>query len=598
MGGERKKKYERGEATAFMSRNQAVNKLQLTLADFRRLCILKGIYPHEPKHKKRVNKGSTVPKTYYLVKDINFLAHEPIINKFREFKHFVRRLKKAINKRNKDAEQRIRSNKPKYKVDHIVKERYPSFQDALGDLDDCLSMCFLFGTMPQSARIHMEYINHARKLTVEFMHYIIASRSLRKVFISIKGIYYQAEVMGQPLTWVVPHSLGFQHPEDVDYKVMQTFVELYTTLLGFINYKLYHSLNLHYPPKLELETDAPADESEEKMTEKERFQERLSAFSQSLKSIDEGGGEDEVQLDEFPATETDDPDRVEKAKVEAERVKKLQNLFKGKKFFLNREVPRETLVFIIRSFGGEVSWHKSVAVGATFPESDETITHQIVDRPQTKNQYLSRYYVQPQWVFDSVNANSLVPVEHYFPGATLPPHLSPFVEEEEGDYIPPERQAMINRQLGVQEDSGVEEDEEASEDEENDDEEDQEDEEDEEEEVEEEMEESEEEEVQEKKQGKNKRKLDETPGADNAKKLNMSVEAGAPENINVEQKLQRQTMEERRLAEMMIPKKKKRLYDKIMYAKKKKNQETRKLKEKREAIEEQRKAGSKKKKKV
>ncbi len=34
-------------------------------------------------------------------------------------------------------------------------------------------------------------------------------------------------------------------------------------------------------------------------------------------------------------------------------------------------------------------------------------------------------------------------MEDYFPGVDLPPHLSPFVKEEEGDYIPPERQAML-----------------------------------------------------------------------------------------------------------------------------------------------------------
>jgi pescadillo protein len=54
--------------------------------NFRRLCILKGIYPHEPRHKKKVGKGSTAPKTYYFVKDINYISHEPIIQKFREFK--------------------------------------------------------------------------------------------------------------------------------------------------------------------------------------------------------------------------------------------------------------------------------------------------------------------------------------------------------------------------------------------------------------------------------------------------------------------------------------------------------------------------------
>lgn len=31
---------------------------------------------------------------------------------------------------------------------------------------------------------------------------------------------------------------------------MATFTEFYTTLLGFVNFKLYHSLNLFYPPKV------------------------------------------------------------------------------------------------------------------------------------------------------------------------------------------------------------------------------------------------------------------------------------------------------------------------------------------------------------
>lgn len=50
-------------------------------------------------------------------------------------------------------------------------------------------------------------------------------------------------------------------------------------------------------------------------------------------------------------------------------------------------------MFILRCFGGEVSWDKLLFVGATFDENDETITHQIVDRPSMNKQYISRYCI-------------------------------------------------------------------------------------------------------------------------------------------------------------------------------------------------------------
>jgi pescadillo protein len=49
--------------------------------------------------------------------------------------------------------------------------------------------------------------------------------------------------------------------------------------------------------------------------------------------------------------------------------------------------------------------------------------------------------------------------------------------------------------------------------------------------------------------------------------------------------LKKKQDEEKKLSEMMIPKKSKRLYDKIMHSKKKQRQEVEKLKEKRQKFE-------------
>ncbi|KAL1452051.1 hypothetical protein WDU94_006368, partial [Cyamophila willieti] len=158
--------------------------------------------------------------------------------------------------------------------------------------------------------------------------------------------------------------------------------------------------------------------------------------------------EEGADFDYFPTNAEADAEKVEAYKRDAEKVRKLKRLFEGLKVFLNREVPREPLTLALRSFGAKVSWDKNMFVGATFPEDDETITHQIVDRPSIGKQYISRYYVQPQWVFDSINAKELVPVEKYFLGVTLPPHLSPFIDTTKTEhYVPPEAEDPENEKL-------------------------------------------------------------------------------------------------------------------------------------------------------
>jgi pescadillo protein len=66
--------------------------------------------------------------------------------------------------------------------------------------------------------------------------------------------------------------------------------------------------------------------------------------------------------------------------------------------------------------------------------------------------------VQPQWILDCANFLFLLPVAKYGVGATLPPHLSPWVDDDEEGYKPAYAQEVERLMNGeVVEEGGVQE---------------------------------------------------------------------------------------------------------------------------------------------
>lgn len=490
-----KKKGQAGAAKNYVTRNQAIRKLQINLPDFRKLCIWKGIYPREPRSRKKVSKSSTASTTFYYAKDIQYLLHEPLVQKFRDQKVLEKKISRALGRGDVTDAARLEGNaarpektgKPRYTLDHVIRERYPTFVDALRDLDDCLSMLFLFANLPSTAMVPAKMIARCERLVLEFQHYLIVSKSVTKSFLSIKGIYYQANIQGEDVLWLVPYKFNQRVVGDVDFRIMGTFIEFYMTLLGFVNFRLYTSMGLKYPPKFDAIKDENAAELgaftlEGKTLVEPEEQKQLesadhkpdpkvqAAVNKVLNKIKASGDEEETTsaANQVEGEEGDAGaiDKFEPAAPGGDVLPQPSNtgtspgtLFSNITIYLSRETPRQPLEFLLKAFGCKrVGWDAVLGDGAfTTNELDPAITHQVVDRPpiqadaeengdaednQTSQKLAAnrrvpgRVYIQPQWVWDSVNDGELQEPHLYAPGASLPPHLSPFVKNVQGAYDP------------------------------------------------------------------------------------------------------------------------------------------------------------------
>ncbi|XVF60239.1 hypothetical protein PTKIN_Ptkin08bG0028800 [Pterospermum kingtungense] len=370
-----------------------------------------------------------------------YILHDPLLEKFREIRAYQKKIKKAKAKKNDELARLLLSRAPSYKLDMVIRDRYPTFIDALRDLDDPLTMVHLFAMLPAIDRLKIEAkrIHNCRRLCHEWQGYISCTNKLRKVFVAVKGIYCQAEVDGQKITWLAPHARQQVLTDDVDFNVMLTFLEFYEALLGFDNFQLYHSINVKYPPILDPRLEALAAD----LYALSRYFDANYRASVQEPQVDGSpiSGQEQEESDlrlaqlqhQLPANEPgalmhlvrDSASEIE----EDEATRGCKKLFQNMKIFLSRVVPRESLLLLfllleVLFLGKEMELHLLKLMIAS------------LIRPPQGHVYLSREYVQPQWIYDSVNARIILPTEPYIVGSDPPPHLSPFVDDEAEGYVP------------------------------------------------------------------------------------------------------------------------------------------------------------------
>ncbi|SBT34931.1 pescadillo homolog, putative (PES) [Plasmodium ovale wallikeri] len=419
------KKRKKKKEGKYLSKRNILKKLFLKERDFQKLCIFKGIYPKDFKEIPLKYRGKFCKnKVYYTDNDLKKLSHEKIIQDFRKIKLTLKKFKKyKLTLKDEEKCKHIIKKFPTYKLDHIIKERFPIFSYAIEQLSDALTTIISYSFLPtnDNCGIKNNYIKNCITLKDYFHYYIYKTKKLKKGYITVKGYFLQAEILQKKVTWLIPHIFTPYIDKSIDFNLISTFVEYYICLLKFVLFKLYKMDDLIYPPK----------EYEELKYEKLNH----LAYDENFSPKGYISGDHLVQENSAPATaapaaiapaaiapaaiapaavapaavapstavESDQPEertsKMDESSPKCENVTNegkapsMQNpcikhdiidentvkeLFKNHVFYIHGDMPLHVLSILILSCGGSIAWNSPYS-----PVKYESnyITHEILEKP-------------------------------------------------------------------------------------------------------------------------------------------------------------------------------------------------------------------------
>lgn len=386
----------------FLTRMQATRLLQVDSIHFRRLCILKGIYPRALSRSKQKQSGNE--KQYYLAREIKWLVRDHIAERMMAHRAWEKKVRRAEAMGLTEDLKVLNSDKakPRYSLVATIKERYPFFMDAVRDIDDAMSLIALYAFLSPEVMSKTTIETHhaltsglherAREVNERWNRYVARAHVLSKAFISIKGYYYEAIVRGERVRWLCPHEYAHKFPPGIQQYITLSFLEFYIELMRFVLFKLEH--------------DFERDLAEQQRAEEDELNKNAEDFHVANNNT----------LQELTGVKKETSSRAE---LMQEELRKARCVFEGLTFYVSREVPRKHAVLVIEACGGRV----------TSQYAADGITHFVVDRPALPPGFErvdSIEYVQPQYLFDCLNARMLLPPNGYRLGEELPPHVSPF----------------------------------------------------------------------------------------------------------------------------------------------------------------------------